>query len=607
MIALVWANVAAESYFRFAQPLRFLVNDVGMAFFFALIAQEIVEAVMPGGALHSWRRWGLGLVAAAGGTIGAAVTYLAYVNIQHETVLSQAWPVACAIDVAVAYYVLKIIAPRSAVLPFVLLLGIATNIFGTFVVAVQDTVDETRAIGTILVVMAIGIAMLLRSWRVPAFWPYIAICGTASWWAFYWLGLHPALAFLPLVPLLPHEPRRMDLFTPPPDDDATHHFEHEWNHLVQVVLFFFGLVNAGVVLRGYDTGTWALLTAALVGRPVGVLAAIAVAVGVGLHLPPGVGWRHLVVAALSTAERVYVRALLRERTAADRGGAGADHDWGRGDECRRHHHVCGRAAPQDWMLSPATGTSESSRPTPDGVLKEIRRGIPTEAGRTSCEGGQANRRPSVRACRHRAEGDWQPGQRRCRAPGEAPREEDPRRPPAGAVRARRHVRAARQAVAPHARLLAPVADGQGVVQALDRLAEKYRDDFAAAALASFRAGLLEREVRADRQAKVQRVLKTVSTILREERTQVKSWQLKRAGFRPVGQALESTCRRARQAMAAAIGTSNRGQLPCVATPCERPLVPGPADRIAVRQPSGGVQTPARGSRRCAGRVSQLRA
>jgi NhaA family Na+:H+ antiporter len=300
LIALVWANVAAESYFTFAQTLGFLVNEVGMAFFFALIAQEIVEAVMPGGALHSWRRWGLGLVAAAGGTVGAAVTYLAYVNLRHETVLSRAWPVACAIDVAVAYYVLKIIAPRSAVLPFILLLGIATNIFGMIVVAVQDTVVQSRAIGTILVVMAIGIAMLLRAWRVPAFWPYIAICGTASWWAFYWLGLHPALAFLPVVPLLPHEPRRLDVFTPPPDDDATHHFEHEWNHLVQVVLFFFGLVNAGVVLRGYDTGTWALLTAALVGRPVGVLAAVALAVLAGLHLPPRIGWRHLVVAALST-------------------------------------------------------------------------------------------------------------------------------------------------------------------------------------------------------------------------------------------------------------------------------------------------------------------
>jgi Na+:H+ antiporter, NhaA family len=301
LIALVWANLAAESYFRFAQALGFLVNEVGMAFFFALMAQEIVEAVMPGGALHSWRRWGLGLVAAAGGTIGAATTYLAYVTLRHETLLSQAWPVACAVDVAVAYYVLKSIAPRSAVLPFVLLLGIATNIFGVIVVAFQNTVVETRAIGTILVVMAIGVAMLLRAWRVPAFWPYIALCGTASWWAFYWLGLHPALAFLPIVPLLPHEPRRLDLFAPPPDDDATHLFEHEWNHLVQVVLFFFGLVNAGVVLRGYDTGTWALLTAALVGRPLGVLAAIAVAVAAGLHLPPRVGWRPLVVTALSTA------------------------------------------------------------------------------------------------------------------------------------------------------------------------------------------------------------------------------------------------------------------------------------------------------------------
>ena len=33
------------------------MNEVLMAFFFALIAQEIVEAVLPGGPFHSWRRW----------------------------------------------------------------------------------------------------------------------------------------------------------------------------------------------------------------------------------------------------------------------------------------------------------------------------------------------------------------------------------------------------------------------------------------------------------------------------------------------------------------------------------------------------------------------
>src|SRR5262245_65621522 len=71
-IALVWANTAAESYFWFTQWLAFPVNEIGMAFFFALATQEIVEAVMPRGALHTWRRWDPP-VAAAGGRTGGSV------------------------------------------------------------------------------------------------------------------------------------------------------------------------------------------------------------------------------------------------------------------------------------------------------------------------------------------------------------------------------------------------------------------------------------------------------------------------------------------------------------------------------------------------------
>jgi NhaA family Na+:H+ antiporter len=127
------------------------------------------------------------------------------------------------------------------------------------------------------------------------------VCGTASWWAFYWAGVHPALALVPIVPFLPHEPRRVEMFAEAPDDDAVHHAEHGWNVVVQMVLFLFGLVNAGVILRGYDTGTWAVLLAALVGRPVGVMAVIAIAVTAGLHLPRRIGWRELAVIALATS------------------------------------------------------------------------------------------------------------------------------------------------------------------------------------------------------------------------------------------------------------------------------------------------------------------
>jgi NhaA family Na+:H+ antiporter len=114
-------------------------------------------------------------------------------------------------------------------------------------------------------------------------------------------GVHPALALVPIVPFLPREPRSLDLFADPPDDDHIHHVEHEWHEVVQLILFLFGLVNAGIVLRGYDTGTWAVLLAAIVGRPLGILVAVSLALAAGLHLPLHLRWRELVVIALATS------------------------------------------------------------------------------------------------------------------------------------------------------------------------------------------------------------------------------------------------------------------------------------------------------------------
>jgi len=302
VIALVWANTAPETYFRFSVPVRFFVNEIGMALFFALITQEIVEALMPGGALHSWRRWSVALAGAVGGFIGAAGTFLAIVHYQYEAMLTTAWPIVCAIDIAAAYYTLKTILPRSGALPFALLLGIATDAVGILVVAPRHPVLASHAGGVTLLVLALGLAALLRTMKVRVFWPYLGVCGALSWMAFYWEGLHPAFALVPIVPFLRHEPRKLDLFADPPDDDAVHHFEHEWNTAVQLILFLFGLVNAGVQLPGgYDTGTWALLVAALVGRPLGILVAVGAAVAAGLHLPRRIGWREIVVIALASS------------------------------------------------------------------------------------------------------------------------------------------------------------------------------------------------------------------------------------------------------------------------------------------------------------------
>jgi NhaA family Na+:H+ antiporter len=302
-IAFVWANTLPVSYFRMSLSLSFLVNEILMAFFFALVAQEIVEAVMPGGALHTWRRWIVPVIAAAGGALGAALVYLAWVGLYDEPVLAQAWPVACAVDLVAGYYVLKAIFRRSSAIPFLLVIGILTNGVMLMIVSLRYDYLTVKPGAGGLLVAAIAMALLFRYLKVRAFWPYFAACGTLSWFAFYWSGVHPALSLVPIVPFLPHEPRRLDLLedNPPERPDEIRQGEHEWTYAVQAIVFVFGLVNAGVILQGYDTGTWAVMAAALAGRPAGILLAMAVVVGVGLHLPLQLRWRDLVVAAMATS------------------------------------------------------------------------------------------------------------------------------------------------------------------------------------------------------------------------------------------------------------------------------------------------------------------
>ena len=72
----MWANVDPASYERFAHgPIHFATNDIGMVFFFALAAKEIIEARLPGGPLASPREAAVPLLAAAGGMLGPALLY----------------------------------------------------------------------------------------------------------------------------------------------------------------------------------------------------------------------------------------------------------------------------------------------------------------------------------------------------------------------------------------------------------------------------------------------------------------------------------------------------------------------------------------------------
>jgi NhaA family Na+:H+ antiporter len=295
--ALAWANTLPESYYRFAHATSFVVNDVGMAFFFALITKEVVEATVPGGALHPWRRAALPVAAAVGSAIVSIAIYLAVVHYFGEHMLEGGWVAACAIDIPGTYIIARLIFGRHPAVPFLLLLAISADAIGLAAVAILHPVGDAQpAIGLGLMAVAVGGAAVLRQLRVKSFWAYLIGPGLVSWWALFLGGVHPALALVPIVPFFPHGRHDRGLMVEPAPQahDPLTMFERWWQLPVEGVLLLFGLVNAGVPLHGLEEGMWAIPIAAL-GRPVGIIAATAVAMAAGLHLPLRVGWRELAV------------------------------------------------------------------------------------------------------------------------------------------------------------------------------------------------------------------------------------------------------------------------------------------------------------------------
>jgi NhaA family Na+:H+ antiporter len=86
-------------------------------------------------------------------------------------------------------------------------------------------------------------------------------------------GIHPALGLLPIVPTIPHADRAFGIFSAAEQylTDLLNQIEHGLKHPVEIVLFFFGLLNAGVEFSAIGAPTWLVLAGLIIGKPIGVL------------------------------------------------------------------------------------------------------------------------------------------------------------------------------------------------------------------------------------------------------------------------------------------------------------------------------------------------
>jgi Na+:H+ antiporter, NhaA family len=303
--AVAWANLDLESYVHIAHPLHFWVNDVGMVFFFALAAKEVFEATLPGGALASPRQALSPLAAAVGGMAAPALIYSVLALMLGPRELVGGWAIPCATDIAFSAMVARVAFPAGhPAIPFLLLLAIADDALGLIILAAFYP-SGTLSAGSLAAFMsaAVLLALWLRRRQARSFWVYLIGPGTLSWLALYFGGFHPALALVPIVPFMPHSPRDLGLFDPREQrqPDTLNRFEHWWAVPVQCVLLLFGFANAGVPFTEIGPGTYYVLAALLLGKPLGILLFSSGAGWLGARLPVGLELGDLVVVGVAAS------------------------------------------------------------------------------------------------------------------------------------------------------------------------------------------------------------------------------------------------------------------------------------------------------------------
>jgi NhaA family Na+:H+ antiporter len=319
LTALIWVNLHPHSYHDFVDfvliddffighaheadghvtrtlDIRYLVNDVLMAFFFAIAAKEVWEAIiLRNGALRG-KKAATPLFATAGGMLGPVAVYLGLAAILGSdtfAAVQRGWAIPTATDIAFSYLVGRIVfgAGHPAV-RFLLLLAIADDAAGLIILAIFY---PSAALAPAWLLVSFGAAtavFLLFNWlprvldkgnqlrpkstwvrKSLSLWPY-AVAGAVSWYGFQQAGLHPALGLLPIVPTIPHADRAFGIFSEAEQylTDLLNQIEHMLKLPVEVILFFFGLCNAGVEFSSIGSPTWLVMLGLLIGKPVGILA-----------------------------------------------------------------------------------------------------------------------------------------------------------------------------------------------------------------------------------------------------------------------------------------------------------------------------------------------
>jgi NhaA family Na+:H+ antiporter len=307
IVALVWANVSLTSYehlwsthltigvgeFSITESLQQWVNDGLMTVFFFVVGLEIKREIVRG-ELREPRTASLPVFAAMG---GMAVPALLYLVCTAGGAGRDGWGIPMATDIAFAVALLAIVGSRvpSNLKLFLLTLAIVDDV-GAIAVIVLFYSGSVSGIWLLGAVGAIAAIVLLQRLSVQHALVYV-LPAIVLWVCALESGVHATIAGVALGLLTPARPFGDRQVIEPLEARL-----HPWSSLAIVPLF--ALANAGVYLGGdiiQPTASspiaWGIVLGLVVGKPLGIVTAVVLAVRLRLgRLPDGVRLTHVLAA-----------------------------------------------------------------------------------------------------------------------------------------------------------------------------------------------------------------------------------------------------------------------------------------------------------------------
>lgn len=272
------------------KPLLLWINDGLMAVFFFLIGLEIKREVLEG-ELSSASQVILPGMGALGGMLVPAGIY-AWLN-WGDSVALDGWAIPVATDIAFALALLGVFGSRvpTALKVFLLTLAIFDDLAAIVIIALFYSGD--LALSSLLIAtLALTAAVVMNRMGVMRISSYLLL-GIVLWVAVLKSGVHATLAGVLIAFCVPMRDRE--------GNSPLLSLEHDLHYPVAfAILPIFAFANAGISLAGMSLAdlahpvTLGVTLGLLLGKPIGILAFVALAVGLRfIKLPDGVSWMQI--------------------------------------------------------------------------------------------------------------------------------------------------------------------------------------------------------------------------------------------------------------------------------------------------------------------------